>query len=157
MTVVQTRARHILLRSTAQRTREQAVAQLLQVRRDILAGQIAFTRAAQTLSDDGSATQGGDLGWVGPGQFVPEFEQVMNSLRPGQLSEPLVSRFGVHLIEVMERRQVAVPEKEQREMARNVLREQRTEEALERWAEDVRGRAYVELREPVQLPAPSAR
>ena len=81
----------------------------------------------------------------------------MNGLRPGQLSEPLVSRFGVHLIEVVDRRQVAVPEKEQREMARNVLREQRTEEALERWAEDVRGRAYVELREPVQLPAPSAR
>ena len=157
MTVVQTRARHILLRSNAQRTRDQAVAQLLQVRRDILGGQIAFARAAQTLSEDGSAAQGGDLGWVGPGQFVPEFEQVMNGLRPGQVSEPLVSRFGVHLIEVMDRRQVAVPEKEQREMARNALREQRTEEALERWAEDVRGRAYVELREPVQLPAPSAR
>ena len=157
MTVVQTRARHILLRSSAQRTRDQAVAQLLQVRRDILAGQIAFARAAQTLSDHSRAAPGGDLGWVGPGQFVPEFEQVMNGLRPGQLSEPLVSRFGVHLIEVVDRRQVAVPEKEQREMARNVLREQRTEEALERWAEDVRGRAYVELREPVQLPAPSAR
>ena len=157
MTVVQTRARHILLRTNAQRTRDQAVAQLLQVRRDILGGQTAFARAAQTLSDDGSAAQGGDLGWVGPGQFVPEFEQVMNGLRPGQVSEPLVSRFGVHLIEVMDRRQVAVPEKEQREMALNALREQRTEEALERWAEDVRGRAYVELREPVQLPAPSAR
>jgi len=157
MTVVQTRARHILLRTNAQRSREQAVAQLLQVRRDILGGQIAFARAAQSVSEDGSAAQGGDLGWVGPGQFVPEFEQVMNGLQPGQLSEPLVSRFGAHLIEVMERRQVAVPEKEQREMARNVLREQRTEEALERWAEDVRGRAYVELREPVQLPAPSAR
>ena len=157
MTVVQTRARHILLRTSAQRTRDQALAQLLQVRRDILGGQVAFARAAQSLSEDGSAAQGGDLGWVGPGQFVPEFEQVMNGLRPGQLSEPLVSRFGVHLIEVLERRQVAVPEKEQREMARNALREQRTEEALERWAEDVRGRAYVELREPVQLPAPSVR
>ena len=157
MMVVQTRARHILLRTSAQRTREQALAQLQQVRRDIVGGQVAFARAAQSLSEDGSAAQGGDLGWVGPGQFVPEFEQVMNGLQPGQLSEPLVSRFGVHLIEVLERRRVAVPEKEQREMARNVLREQRTEEALERWAEDVRGRAYVELREPVQLPAPTAR
>lgn len=157
MTVVQTRSRHILLRTSPQRTREQAVAQLQQVRGDILGGRVSFARAAQSLSEDGSAAQGGDLGWVGPGQFVPEFEQVMNSLRPGQVSEPLVSRFGVHLIEVMERRQVAVPEKEQREMARNALREQRTEEALERWTEDVRGRAYVELREPVQLPAPSAR
>ena len=157
MTVVQTRARHILLRTSAQRSRDLAVTQLLQVRRDIQSGQVGFARAAQSLSEDGSAAQGGDLGWVGPGQFVPEFEQVMNSLRPGQVSEPLVSRFGVHLIEVMERRQVAVPEKEQRDMARNALREQRTEEALERWTEDVRGRAYVELREPVQLPAPSAR
>ena len=157
MTVVQTRARHILLRGNPQRSRDQAVAQLQQLRRDILGGQITFARAAQSLSDDGSAAQGGDLGWVGPGQFVPEFEQAMNGLRPGQLSEPLVSRFGVHLIEVLERRQVAVPEKEQREMARNALREQRTEDALERWAEDVRGRAYVELREPVQLPAPAAR
>ena len=157
MMVVQTRARHILLRTSAQRTREQALAQLQQVRRDIVGGQVAFARAAQSLSEDGSAAQGGDLGWVGPGQFVPEFEQVMNGLQPGQLSEPLVSRFGVHLIEVLERRRVAVPEKEQREMARNVLREQRVEEALERWSEDVRGRAYVELREPVQLPAPTAR
>ena len=157
MTVVQTRARHILLRTSAERTRDQAVAQLLQLRSDILGGQVSFARAAQNLSEDGSAAQGGELGWVNPGQFVPEFEQVMNGLRPGQLSEPLVSRFGVHLIEVMERRLVAVPEKEQRELARNALREQRTEEALERWAEDVRGRAYVEMREPVQLPAPSAR
>ena len=157
MMVVQTRARHILLRTSAQRTREQALAQLQQVRRDIVGGQVAFARAAQSLSEDGSAAQGGELGWVGPGQFVPEFEQVMNGLQPGQLSEPLVSRFGVHLIEVLERRQVAVPERQQREMARNALREQRIEEALERWAEDVRGRAYVELREPVQLPAPGGR
>jgi len=157
MTVVQNRSRHILLRTSPQRSREQALAQLQQVRRDILGGQVSFARAAQSLSEDGSAAQGGDLGWTSPGQFVPEFEQVMNSLRPGQLSEPLVSRFGVHLLEVTERRQTAVPEKEQRDLARNALREQRTEEALERWAEDVRGRAYVELREPVQLPAPSAR
>ena len=153
LTVVQTRARHILLRPTAQLSIDQAVARLQDLRRDILAGRTSFARAAQEVSQDGSAAQGGDLGWVGPGQFVPEFEQVMNRLQPGQLSEPLVSRFGVHIVEVNERRRVAVPEKEQRDMARAALREKRLDEAYERWTEEVRGRAYIELREPLQLPA----
>ena len=159
MTTVQTRARHILLRPSPQLSRDQAVARLQDVRRQIAAGQTSFARAAQALSQDGSAPQGGDLGWVNPGQFVPEFEQVMNRLQPGQISDPLVSRFGVHILEVMERRQVAVPEKEQRDLARASLREKRLDEAYERWVEDVRGRAYVELREPPQVlpvtPAPS--
>lgn len=153
LTVAQTRARHILLRPTAQLSIDQAVARLQDLRRDILAGRTSFARAAQEVSQDGSATQGGDLGWVGPGQFVPEFEQVMNRLQPGQLSEPLVSRFGVHIVEVNERRRVAVPEKEQRDMARAALREKRLDEAYARWTEEVRGRAYIELREPLQLPA----
>ena len=153
MTVVQTRTRHILLRPSPQLSRDQAAARLQAVRQDILAGRTSFARAAQDLSQDGSASQGGDLGWARAGQFVPEFEQVMNRLQPGQISDPLVSRFGVHILEVLERRQVAVPEKEQREMARAALREKRLEEAYERWVEDVRGRAYVEMREAPQLPA----
>lgn len=153
MTVVQTRTRHILLRPTAQLSRDQAVARLQDVRRQIQSGSTSFARAAQEISQDGSAAQGGDLGWTSPGQFVPEFEQVMNRLQPGQISDPLVSRFGVHILEVMERRQVAVPEREQREMARAALREKRLDEIYDRWVEDVRGRAYVEMREPPQLPA----
>ena len=156
MTVMQTRARHILLRPTAVVSRDQAVARLQEVRRQIQAGQTSFARAAQDLSQDGSAQQGGDLGWTSPGQFVPEFEQVMNRLQPGQISDPLVSRFGVHIIEVTERRKVAVPEREQRELARAALREKRLDETLERWIEDVRGRAYVEMREPPLLPELSA-
>lgn len=155
MTVVQTRARHILLRPTAQLSRDQATARLQEVRRQIVTGQTSFTRAAQQISQDGSAAQGGDLGWASPGQFVPEFEQVMNRLQPGQISDPLVSRFGVHILEVTERRQVAVPEKEQREMARAALREKRLDEAYERWVEDVRGRAYVEMRDPPQVVSPA--
>ncbi len=151
MTAVQTHPRHILLRPGPQLSREQAVNRLQDVRRQIAAGQTSFARAAQALSQDGSAAQGGDLGWVNPGQFVPEFEEVMNRLQPGQISDPLVSRFGVHIVEVLERRQVAVPEKEQRELARASLREKRLDEAYERWVEDVRGRAYVELREPPQV------
>ncbi len=156
LTAVQTRARHILLRPTAQLSRDQAATRLQEVRRQIMGGQTSFARAAQQISQDGSAAQGGDLGWANPGQFVPEFEQVMNRLQPGQISEPLVSRFGVHILEVTERRQVAVPEREQREMARAALREQRLDEAYERWVEDVRGRAYVELRDPPQLSAPAS-
>ncbi len=155
MTVVQTRARHILLRPTAQLSRDQAAERLQEVRRQIASGQTSFARAAQQISQDGSAAQGGDLGWASPGQFVPEFEQVMNRLQPGQISDPLVSRFGVHIIEVTDRRQVAVPEKEQREMARAALREKRLDETYERWVEEVRGRAYVEMREPPQLPTAS--
>ena len=151
LTVQQTRARHILLRPTAQLSRDQAIARLQEVRRQILSGQASFARVAQQISQDGSAAQGGDLGWAGPGQFVPEFEQVMNRLQPGQISDPLVSRFGVHILEVTDRRQVAVPEKEQREMARAALREKRLDESYERWVEDIRGRAYVEMREPPEV------
>lgn len=158
MNVVQTRARHILLRPSAQLSRDQAVARLQEVRRQILSGQASFARVAQQISQDGSAAQGGDLGWAGPGQFVPEFEQVMNRLQPGQVSDPLVSRFGVHILEVTDRRQVAVPEKEQRDMARAALREKRLEESYERWVEDIRGRAYVEMREPPEVtPAQATR
>ena len=158
MTVGQTRARHILLRASPQLTREQAVARLQDLRQQILSGRTPFAQAAREQSQDGSAPQGGDLGWANPGQFVPEFEQVMNRLQPGQVSEPLVSRFGVHLVEVTERRQVAVPEREQRELARAALRERRLDEAYERWVEEVRGRAYVEMRDAPEIqPQPGGR
>ena len=156
MTVVQTRTRHILLRPSAQLSRDQAAARLQDVRQQILSGKTSFARAAQEMSQDGSAAQGGDLGWTVQGQFVPEFEQAMNRLQPGQLSEPLVSRFGVHILEVTERRKVAVPEKEQRDIARATLREKRMDESYERWVEDVRGRAYVEMREAPEVVSDTA-
>jgi peptidyl-prolyl cis-trans isomerase SurA len=102
------------------------------------------------MSQDGSAQQGGDLGWANPGMFVPEFEQVMNRLRPGQVAEPLVSRFGVHLIEVTDRRNVPMSDQEQRTVARNALREKKFDETYAAWVEDIRGRAYVEMRESPQ-------
>ncbi len=146
----QTRARHILLRLSPQLTQAQALAQLSALRLDIVSGKADFAEVARRLSQDGSAAQGGDLGWASPGMFVPEFEQTMNRLRPGQVAEPLVSRFGVHLIEVTDRRDAPMSDAEQRTLARNVLREKKLDEAYVAWAEDVRGRAYVELREPVQ-------
>jgi peptidyl-prolyl cis-trans isomerase SurA len=157
LTVTQTHARHILLRAGPNLSRDQAVAKLAEVRKQIVAGRVSFARAAQEISQDGSASQGGDLGWAGPGQFVPEFEQVMNRLNPSQVSEPLVSRFGVHIIEVMERRNVPLTEREQREMARAALREKKMDETYTRWVDETRGRAYVEMREPPLLNTAPAR
>jgi peptidyl-prolyl cis-trans isomerase SurA len=82
--------------------------------------------------------------------FVPEFEQTMNQLRPGQLAEPLVSRFGVHLIEVTDRRDAPMTDAEQRNLARSVLREGKLEEAYASWVQDIRGKAFIEMREPPQ-------
>ncbi len=82
--------------------------------------------------------------------MVPEFEQAMDALNPGEISEPVISRFGMHLIEVLERREVPLTDKERRELARREVRERKTEEALRAWLQDVRGRAYVEYREPPQ-------
>ena len=145
--VTQTRSRHILLRPSAQLSEAAARDRLLAYRAQIQAGQADFAALARQHSQDGSAAQGGDLGWTSPGMFVPEFEQFMNRLAPGQVGEPLVSRFGVHLIEVLERRRVETSQREQREAVRGLLREKKLDEAYLLWAQDQRSRAYVELRE----------
>jgi peptidyl-prolyl cis-trans isomerase SurA len=147
--LVQTRARHILLRIGNELTEAAARSRLLNYKQQIQAG-TDFATLARQFSQDGSASAGGDLGWASPGQFVPEFEQVMARLRPGQVSDPLVSRFGVHLIQVMERREAPMTVREQREMVRNQLREKKLEELYANWVTELRGRAYVELREPPQ-------
>ena len=148
VTVPQTHARHILLRVSPQLTAEAATRRLAEFKRQIQSGAKTFEQLARENSEDGSAAQGGDLGWTFPGAFVPEFEEAMNALGINGLSEPLVSRFGVHLIQVLERRQVTLDLKQQREQARNVLREQKFEEAYLDWTRDLRGRAYIEMREP---------
>lgn len=144
----QTRARHILLRTSNRLTAEAAQARLAGYRRQIESGARSFEDMAREFSEDGSAAQGGDLGWAVPGTMVPEFEEAMNALPLSGLSAPVVSRFGVHLIQVLERRDVAVDPKQLREQARNALREQRFDDAYADWARDLRGRAYVEMREP---------
>ena len=146
--VTQTRSRHILLRTSNRLTPEAAQARLAGYRRLIEAGTRSFEDMAREFSEDGSAAQGGDLGWASPGTMVPEFEDAMNALPLGGLSQPVVSRFGVHLIQVLERRNVAIDPRQLREQARNALREQRFEDAYVEWARDLRGRAYVEMREP---------
>jgi peptidyl-prolyl cis-trans isomerase SurA len=149
-TVQQTRARHILLRTGPELSAFAASARLAGIRQNIVAGKTDFAAAARNNSQDGSAAQGGDLGWASPGMFVPEFEEVMNKLKEGEISQPLVSRFGVHLIQLIERRRVELGAREVRELVRNQLRETKLEEAYTTWARDVRERAYVEMREPPQ-------
>lgn len=148
--ITQTHARHILLRLSPKQGETAAMEKLAAFRKRILAGQADFAALARENSEDGSAKQGGDLGWANPGMFVPEFEKVMNGLAPNQISDPLVSRFGVHLIQVLERREAQMSQRDQREMARNVLRGKKQEEAYVLWAQEVRGRAYVEYRESPQ-------
>ncbi|HTH80338.1 MAG TPA: peptidylprolyl isomerase [Ramlibacter sp.] len=147
-TVTQSHARHILLRPGPNLTEGQAVQRLADFKRRILAGQADFAQLAREFSQDASARNGGDLGWANPGLFVPEFEEAMNALQPGQIADPVISRFGVHLIQLLERRQAKLSDKEMRELARNMLREKKIDEAYVTWAEDVRGRAYIEYREP---------
>lgn len=150
LTVTQHHARHILLRPGPKLTVDTAVRRLNGYKRDIDAGRARFEDLARRHSEDGSAPNGGDLGWAGPGQFVPEFEQALAGLGPNQVSEPVVSRFGVHLIQLLERRSIALDTRQQRESARTALREQKFGDAYAEWARDVRARAFVELREPPQ-------
>ena len=148
MRVTQSRVRHILLRPSERLSREVAARRLQEFRRQIEAGRRSFEEVAREVSEDGSAAAGGDLGWASPGGFVPEFEEAMNQLAPGAISPPVVSRFGVHLIQVLERRQISLDTKALREQARSVLREQKFEVAYGEWLRDLRSRAYIEMREP---------
>lgn len=149
-TVTQTKVRHILLRVDDKRSTAQAAKELAEFKKRIEAGTATFAGLARDNSQDGSAKDGGELGWSRPGMFVPEFEEAMDRLQPGQVSDPVVSRFGVHLIQVEQRREAKLSQAEQRDAARAVLREKRMEEAYNTWVQEVRGRAYVEYREPPQ-------
>ncbi len=150
VTVTQTHPRHILLRPGGQLSQTTARGQLAEYKRQIEAGKADFAKLAREHSQDGSAAEGGDLGFVSPGMFGPEFEEVMNKLQPGQIADPAISRFGVHLIQVLERREAPISERELRDFARSSLREKKFDETYQLWAQEVRGRAYVEYRDAPQ-------
>ncbi|RZI93759.1 MAG: molecular chaperone SurA [Variovorax sp.] len=149
-TVTQTQARHILLRNDPKRSTADAIAQLAEYKKRLQSGTADFAGLARDNSQDASAKDGGDLGWTNPGQFVPEFEEAMNRLKPNEVSDPVVSRFGVHLIQVVGRRETKLSQAEQRDIARIALRDKKVSEAYETWAQETRTRAYVEYREPPQ-------
>lgn len=147
-TVAQTRVRHILLRGEASQQPAALVRRLAELRQSIVSGAVSFEDAARKVSQDASAQQGGDLGWASPGLFVPEFEEMMNRLAEGQISPPTVSRFGVHLIQVTDRRRAELAPRDVRELMRNQLRSEKIEQAYAAWARDIRQNAFVDLRDP---------
>jgi peptidyl-prolyl cis-trans isomerase SurA len=149
--VNETRARHILLRTTNPVEEADALRTLGSWRQDLQDRRVSFAELARKSSMDASAQDGGDLGWVSPGQFVPEFEKVMDQLQVGELSQAVVSRFGVHLIEVQERRQVKIGRAELRKRFAGQLREAVAEENFQAWSKELRERAYVEFRQPPVL------
>ena len=146
--VTQTQARHILLR-VSDRSQAPLVAQRLDgLRQQIERGQKKFEEVAREVSEDGSAASGGDLGWTTPGSLVPEFEEAMNKLPLGGISPPVASRFGMHLVQVLDRRSTQLDPKTVRDQARNQLRESKFEPTYQDWAKELRLRAFVEMREP---------
>lgn len=145
--VTETRARHILLRPTEKLPPQAAAQRLMDMKQAIEAGRIPFEELAKRHSEDGSASQGGDLGWAQPGQFVPEFETVMNALALKAVSEPFASQFGLHILQVLERREVAVDPRQLREQARGLLRERKFGDAYKEWISDLRAKAFIEMRD----------
>lgn len=144
--VTQTRARHILIKTSAVMSDDQARQRLQQIRQRLVNGGVNFSDMARQYSEDTSAPQGGDLGWVNPGEMVPAFEQAMNALPVGGVSEPVLSPFGWHLIQVEERREQDVSDELQRMQARQILFERRAEPAYEDWLEQLRNSAYIDNR-----------
>lgn len=148
--VTQNHARHILLRPSAQLSENAAAQRLADYRRRVVEGHATFEALAREHSQDGSAKEGGDLGWATPGRYVPEFEQVLAALKPGEISAPVASRFGVHLIQLVERREVPLSARERHDLAKDAVREKKLEEAYGTWTQEQRARAYVEYREAPQ-------
>jgi peptidyl-prolyl cis-trans isomerase SurA len=148
LTITQTRVRHIVLRPSAALNIDAAERRLLEFRQQIASGAKTFEELARQYSEDGSAPQGGDLGWASPGSFVPEFEEAMDKLPISGLSMPVRSRFGVHLIQVLDRRDSTLEPKQVREQATNALKEQKFEPAYAEWVADLRAKAFIEYREP---------
>lgn len=143
--VQQTKARHILIRVNEVVSESEARRKLEGVRERIANG-VDFAEQARLYSQDGSAAKGGDLGWLNPGDTVPEFEQAMNALKLDEVSPVVQSPFGMHLIQVQERREKDVSADRQRAVARQAIRERKLDEAYQDWLRQLRDRTYVENR-----------
>ncbi len=142
----QTLARHILVKPSEIRTNEQCQQLLLDLRRQVLAGEDFDDLARQYSEDFGSAQEGGELGWSRPGQFVPEFEETMNGLAIGEISQPFESQFGWHILQVEERRKYDISQENAREQARRYLYQRKFDDELDAWLQKIRDEAYVDIK-----------
>jgi peptidyl-prolyl cis-trans isomerase SurA len=145
--VQQTHARHIMLKVTPTQTEEEARKKLLDFKAKIQGKQATFEDLARQNSQDSYAVKGGDMGWVESGDVPAEFETAMNALKPGEISDVVKTPFGLHIIEVVERKSQDTSKDKERAAARQVLTERKRQEAMEDWARQTRDRAYVEFRE----------
>lgn len=144
--VRQTHARHILIRPDELTSAAEARQRLRQLRERIQGGEDFAELARAHSQDRGSAVRGGDLGWVSPGDVVPEFEEVMNGLPEGAVSRPFRSPFGWHIVQVLDRRDHDSTSEVQRARAREILRERKLDEEVEAWLRRLRDEAYIEYR-----------
>ncbi|GAB1233169.1 peptidylprolyl isomerase [Ferrigenium sp. UT4] len=145
--ITQTHARHILIKTSELVSENEARDRLQEIQQRIAAG-AAFADQARLYSEDGSAAQGGELGWISPGETVPAFENAMNALKEKQISGLVKSGFGWHLIQVLERRNADVSEQQKKQQAREAIRTYRADEAWQDWLRQLRDRAFIEYREP---------
>jgi peptidyl-prolyl cis-trans isomerase SurA len=141
--ITQTHARHILIKTSELVSESDAKSRLQEIKQRIDKG-VSFAEEARLHSEDGSAPQGGDLGWLSPGETVPEFENAMEALKAGQVSGLVQSGFGWHLIQVMERRRTDVTEEQKRQRARMAIRSVKSDEAYQDWLRQLRDRAFIE-------------
>ncbi|MFM1806269.1 MAG: hypothetical protein RL212_528 [Pseudomonadota bacterium] len=146
ITITQTQARHILLKHRSGVTDQEAQRRLNSFKEQIKTKVSDFSQIAKKYSEDGSAPGGGALGWMSPGELVPEFEQAMNRLNINEVSEPVRTEFGWHLIQVIERRNTKLSSDKQRDYARAALRERKLDQAYEDWIRQIRDGATVEIR-----------
>lgn len=144
--LVQTHVRHILLRVGDGQSEPQAREKLLEIKQEIQSGGGDFDKFARTYSQDGSASQGGDLGWVSPGETVPEFERAMNNLQDGQISDPVRTEYGYHLIQVLGRREAEGSVAQQMDLARQAIGQRKAEQAYADWLRELRDTAYVDYK-----------
>ena len=144
--LTQSHVRHILIKTSEIMPESEAKARLLEVRKSIVEGGADFAAQAKRFSDDASSVQGGDLGWISPGDTVPEFESAMNALKINEVSSAVQSGFGWHLIQVLERRNADVSVEQKRQQARMAIRSFKSDEAYQDWLRQLRDRAYVEYR-----------
>ena len=143
--VEQTHARHILIKVNEITSESEAKIKIDRVK-DRIDNGASFEDQARLNSEDASSSKGGDLGWISPGDTVPDFEQAMAKLKPGEVSAPVRTPFGWHLIEVLERRTQDITAERQREQARTAMRLRKSEEAFQEWVRQIRDRAYVEFK-----------
>jgi peptidyl-prolyl cis-trans isomerase SurA len=144
LVVEQTKLRHILVKLSEVVSENDAHQRMLMIKERLDHGG-DFAELARQYSEDASANSGGDLGWVNPGDTVPQFEQAMNQLAPGEISEPVRTPFGYHIIQVLERRKQDMTQEAARFKARQEIRIRKAEEAYDDWVRELRDRAYVEL------------